>query len=1365
MLWWFGQTTLIAGALAILAILASRWKRLGAEARYALWLVVLIKLAIPPVVAWPWSVPDRWPSRVEAPPVVLPSPPPVVVEVSPPPLVSNPAPIPIEPPVAEAFPSLRVEVDPPLALNVPPSKDEAIGESRSVPEPPISENVDARPIAQAVKVSPPIADPKPAPWNLRSMIGNPESWILGLWLFGSLVVVLRRSIKIIRFQRSVWKAAPAPAWLVEETRAIGRQIGVKAPSVVMTSKVLTPLLWCLGRPLLILPEALVGRLEADRWPGILAHELAHLARRDHWVVRLELLVEAFWWWNPLFWHVRRKLHEEAELACDARVVRTLPERRFAYAEALVDVCEHLARISIPSPALGVGGPGASRSLEGRLLMILRDPIPRRPSRMGALVAMLLMALALPAWTLGQQEPGEIKPKAEGPASPVAPTSKPDEPKPSVPQPLPPGVKPSTEAAEATGETIAEAQIAVRNALKKLSFRYIVASRERSTSQAHGMGEPTSGPVEAAAIDTSIKTRVSVEVADVSLMMTQQTFKSRVDLFGARLDPLPTSSDGPKGLRWDRRFVVKDGSITSLSTKWDRPGAVPFRWLSRDQNEKVMGDSLACWLAGDGYTAVNPDRGLDPLNPRPENVLNYSYGSTLFLGGGFTRSEMAGVDLIDGQEAVRVAWIGNRPGLRGICWYAPKLGFALVRLDATHDPIRQFKIGRLAWRKQASEFVKVGDGNHWMPGKVVYEETVANPSGTGEPVYRNELRISIEDYKLDPENAPADNGRPKLAIQGLDDKTGQFTAIPPEIPAGLLDRLKRAVAENPFKLPVEPKVEAFEAVIVDPRIGRNDPPKVMTLPAPAQKDAAKADPGIIAQPKAGFEDPIPILKPTTDDPIPVKDPGDRAQIDPILKSTPVDQSEVRRMSARRNGKAAELQKAEAKKLIAQAVVDRNQALINKNPNYVSREDKIKAEGELAFAEAEVASKKADLGEAEIVLANAKQPGLPSLPVPRSSEPSAVLASSTLPELRDAVELLEVQLRGKKADFDSAGSRADSERRKIDVQEYEIRLKQARRRIEAEEARLKREIERVKDRVSWSEEMLKKGYVSSATALADRATYDDLMTRLDPNFVPVPTATDKPKPKLDGEALPVLELEFTGEKTRFSGQTNEYKIRLRNTGKGHATDVDVTVSLPEQGGKLLALPKSAKFDVQNRRLYWSIPRVDPGQNIDLAIAYQVSKPGLYRATVDLDSDEVTGPKMVFETEVTGVIELDLQISQKERIIDVGSKTHYDIVIKNSGTKEATKLSLVGTLSKNLKILKRFGIDQGEFKFKPETGEFLWPPIDRLGAGQSITLSMEVQATSSGPAGCHLYLGHSELAPDAAMIEDVITTTVTKPDEPKK
>jgi beta-lactamase regulating signal transducer with metallopeptidase domain len=173
------------------------------------------------------------------------------------------------------------------------------------------------------------------------------------------------------------------------------------------------LLWCLGRPVLLLPAILVQSLEAERWRGILAHELAHLRRCDHWVSRLELVAGLVWWWNPLYGLTCRRLEAEAELACDAWVVWALPRDRLTYAESLFCICAALSLAKPPAPALGVAGAG--RLFERRLTMILRDRVRCRLSAPSILTAVLLSILALPAWTIAM--PG--RPDADADRAPAA----------------------------------------------------------------------------------------------------------------------------------------------------------------------------------------------------------------------------------------------------------------------------------------------------------------------------------------------------------------------------------------------------------------------------------------------------------------------------------------------------------------------------------------------------------------------------------------------------------------------------------------------------------------------------------------------------------------------------------------------------------------------------------------------------------------------------------------------------------------------------------------------------------------------------------------------------------------------------------
>jgi hypothetical protein len=154
-------------------------------------------------------------------------------------------------------------------------------------------------------------------------------------------------------------------------------------------------------------------MPADRERAIAVHELAHLRRRDHWVRWLELLAGCLWWWNPLFWYVRSQLRRNAELACDAWVVSTLPGARRAYAEVLLEVSQLLSRSAAPAPALGMGS--QRRDFERRLVMIMRERWACQVPRSALVVIGVLALIALPGWSLGQKTT-EGEPQAAPPAT-------------------------------------------------------------------------------------------------------------------------------------------------------------------------------------------------------------------------------------------------------------------------------------------------------------------------------------------------------------------------------------------------------------------------------------------------------------------------------------------------------------------------------------------------------------------------------------------------------------------------------------------------------------------------------------------------------------------------------------------------------------------------------------------------------------------------------------------------------------------------------------------------------------------------------------------------------------------------------------
>ena len=82
-----------------------------------------------------------------------------------------------------------------------------------------------------------------------------------------------------------------------------------------------------------------------------------------------------YWWHPVVWWARQKLHEAEEECCDAWVVSVLPESARAYAIALVETVDFLSEAGVALP-LGASGIGEVRDLKRRLTMIMRGSTPR-----------------------------------------------------------------------------------------------------------------------------------------------------------------------------------------------------------------------------------------------------------------------------------------------------------------------------------------------------------------------------------------------------------------------------------------------------------------------------------------------------------------------------------------------------------------------------------------------------------------------------------------------------------------------------------------------------------------------------------------------------------------------------------------------------------------------------------------------------------------------------------------------------------------------------------------------------------------------------------------------------------------------------
>ena len=120
---------------------------------------------------------------------------------------------------------------------------------------------------------------------------------------------------------------------------------------------------------------------------VIAHEHAHLARRDHWWKVLGYLVLALHWFNPLVWVAYLLFCRDIELACDEKVVRGLDgAARADYSQALLSCAAPKRAVAACPLAFGEG------NIKTRVKSALHYKKPAFWVAAAAVLAVVIMAV-------------------------------------------------------------------------------------------------------------------------------------------------------------------------------------------------------------------------------------------------------------------------------------------------------------------------------------------------------------------------------------------------------------------------------------------------------------------------------------------------------------------------------------------------------------------------------------------------------------------------------------------------------------------------------------------------------------------------------------------------------------------------------------------------------------------------------------------------------------------------------------------------------------------------------------------------------------------------------------------------------------
>jgi beta-lactamase regulating signal transducer with metallopeptidase domain len=180
-----------------------------------------------------------------------------------------------------------------------------------------------------------VAPDRPA--DVRSMVEAALPWLVATWAAGACLMLLRLAGGlrwVHRLQRDALDVegdVEHRAWQTRLDR-LAQRFGLSGVRFAVFDDTGGPLSTGFWRPMVLVPASLLARMPVDMLEALLAHELAHIRRRDFLANLLQRAAEALLFHHPVAWWLSQRIRHEREQAADMLAASVIGEpRRLALA--------------------------------------------------------------------------------------------------------------------------------------------------------------------------------------------------------------------------------------------------------------------------------------------------------------------------------------------------------------------------------------------------------------------------------------------------------------------------------------------------------------------------------------------------------------------------------------------------------------------------------------------------------------------------------------------------------------------------------------------------------------------------------------------------------------------------------------------------------------------------------------------------------------------------------------------------------------------------------------------------------------------------------------------------------------------------
>ncbi len=359
-----GSMFVQSGALVVLLLIVDLLirKRVRATLRYWIWMLVFIKLILPPSLSLPTGI-GYWREDILS--------------------VASPA-------LEEQLTHTRHEpVEPPLLVSGTPILFE------------IPQNQSPQTTAELIDTATPVVS------HLNVLTW--QAIVFVLWLVGVLIFAALLIQRILFVSRLIAQSESTENRFAEILNQCSEQIGIRRPiDLRLSNNVSSPAVCGFFKPVILMPINLIKKLPQDQLRAVLIHELCHIQRGDLWINSVQTILQIIYFYSPLVWLANLIVRRIREQAVDEMVLVTLGSGAKNYSNTLIDIAE-MAFFKTSLSLRLISVVESKKALEGRIKQMLNRPIPKsaKPGILGLVIVLTLAMVLLPMARAQKQSDDDV----------------------------------------------------------------------------------------------------------------------------------------------------------------------------------------------------------------------------------------------------------------------------------------------------------------------------------------------------------------------------------------------------------------------------------------------------------------------------------------------------------------------------------------------------------------------------------------------------------------------------------------------------------------------------------------------------------------------------------------------------------------------------------------------------------------------------------------------------------------------------------------------------------------------------------------------------------------------------------------------